>query len=123
RFHAPAQGGAPVAWLARAPLAAGTPAELAILPLPLPTDAVVPTLALNPQVGGFGAKVCAAFTGNPGAPCTTDAQCGTCPPNTGGILALCCATNNPIGLHNGPRGIAIAEDRNAVYVVNQFTTS
>jgi hypothetical protein len=31
--------------------------------------------------------------------------------------------NNPVGLHNGPRGIAISGDRNSIHVVNQFTTS
>ena len=36
---------------------------------------------------------------------------------------MCCAENNPIGFHNGPRGIAISEDRNTLYVINQFTTS
>jgi hypothetical protein len=31
--------------------------------------------------------------------------------------------NNPVGVHNGPRGLALSEDANTLYVVNQFTTS
>src|SRR5262245_12316689 len=123
RLYITCQGSGTVDVLSTAALATGAPAELAIIPLPLPSDATVPTLALNPQAGGFGAKVCAAFTSNPGTACTTDANCTGCPATVGGVPVLCCATNNPIGLHNGPRGIAISDDRNAVYVVNQFTTS
>jgi hypothetical protein len=35
----------------------------------------------------------------------------------------CCNTNNPIGLHNGPRGIALSPDGDSLFVINQFTTS
>jgi hypothetical protein len=67
--------------------------------------------------------VCAAFTSNPGTACTSDANCTGCPATVDGLPARCCALNNPIGLHNGPRGIALAEDGSTLWVVNQFTTS
>jgi hypothetical protein len=107
-----------------AALAAGAPAEPAQVPIPLPTDAVVPTLSLNTAVtGAFGAKVCAAFTSNRGTPCTSDADCTGCPATVDGVPVRCCALNNQVGLHNGPRGIALSEDRSTLWVVNQFTTS
>jgi hypothetical protein len=94
-----------------------------VLSLPLPTDVPVPTLALNPSTGGFGNKTCAGFTTNAGASCTADGDCGGCTPLRDGVPTTCCAVNNPIGLHNGPRGIALSADRNRLFVVNQFTTS
>src|SRR4029079_9844050 len=59
----------------------------------------------------------------PGVVCTSDASCGGCPTRVEGLPVACCSTNNTVGLHNGPRGIAIAPDRNTLWVVNQFTTS
>jgi len=91
--------------------------------LPLPTDVAVPTLSLPALTGGFGAKVCGAFTSTPGASCTSNAGCGGCPSLVEGLPVVCCMQNNPVGLHNGPRGIALSEDRDTLYVVNQFTTS
>jgi DNA-binding beta-propeller fold protein YncE len=123
RLYVTCQGSGTVSVLDTAALRAGSPAELAILALPLPTDATVPTLAVPTVVGPFGAKVCGAFTSTPGAPCTTDAGCGGCPSLVEGLPVACCAVNNPIGLHNGPRGIALSADGDALYVVNQFTTS
>jgi YVTN family beta-propeller protein len=123
RLYVTCQGSGTVDVLDTAALAAGLPAEQAIVSLPLPTDVVVPTLVLPPAVGGFGAKVCSAATTNSGAACTTAASCTGCPPLVDGIPAACCTTNNPIGIHNGPRGIAISADRNRLFVVNQFTTS
>jgi DNA-binding beta-propeller fold protein YncE len=123
RLYVTCQGSGTVDVLDTADLAAGVPAELAMVSLPLPGDAFVPTLSLTPQVGGFGAKFCAAFTSNSGTPCTSDSDCTACPSLVEGLPVACCALNNPIGLHNGPRGIAISEDRDSVYVVNQFTTS
>jgi DNA-binding beta-propeller fold protein YncE len=117
------QGSGTVDVLDTLALANGLPAELAIVSLPLPTDVAVPTLALPSTTGAFGAKVCGAFTSTPGASCTTDAQCGGCPSLVEGLPVVCCMENNPIGLHNGPRGIALSEDRSSLYVVNQFTTS
>src|SRR5262245_3663959 len=64
RLYVTCQGSGTVDILDTASLAAGVQAELAVIPLPLPTDATVPTLTLNPSVGGFGAKVCNAFNGN-----------------------------------------------------------
>jgi YVTN family beta-propeller protein len=102
----------------------GNAAEVQQLPLPLAPGA--PTLAIPAAVtgpyGDGGQKVCAATTGSPGAACTQDADCGSCANQLGGA-AVCCGTNNPTGLHNGPRGIAISPDRNTLYIVNQFTTS
>jgi DNA-binding beta-propeller fold protein YncE len=123
RLYVTCQGSGTVDVLDTADLAAGLPAELAMVSLPLPTDATVPTLTLTPQVGTFGGKFCGAFTSNSGTPCTTDADCTGCPTLVEGLPVACCARNNPIGLHNGPRGIAISADRNTLFVVNQFTTS
>lgn len=123
RLYVTCQGSGTVDILDTAALVAAGPAELHLVSLPLPADATVPTLATNSVVGGFGAKVCAAFTSNPGTPCVTDAGCSGCPPLREGLPVECCATNNPIGLHNGPRGLALSEDTNTLYVVNQFTTS
>jgi hypothetical protein len=123
RLYVTCQGSGTVDVLDTAALAAGAPAELQQVALPLPTDATVPTLDIPAVVGGFGTKACAAFTTSPGAPCTSDAQCTGCPSLREGLPVECCATNNPIGLHNGPRGIALAADGNTLYVVNQFTTS
>jgi len=124
RLYVTCQGSGIVDVLDTAALAAGSPAELAQVPLPLPTDASVPTLSLNTNVtGDFGAKVCAGFTSSRGMPCTSDAGCSGCPSSVDGLPARCCALNNQVGLHNGPRGIAIAEDRSTLWVVNQFTTS
>ncbi len=123
RLYVTCQGSGTVGVLDTTDLVAGLPAELAIVPLPLPGDAVVPTIALPPQAGGFGAKFCAASSTSPGAACSSDADCTGCPTLVEGLPVQCCALNNPIGLHNGPRGIAISDDRNALFVVNQFTTS
>ena len=92
------------------------------LPLPARRDRADPAHPAA-RSAGFGTKVCAAFTSNPGTPCTSDAGCTGCPSTVEGLPVVCCATNNPVGLHNGPRGIAISEDRDTLYVVNQFTTS
>jgi DNA-binding beta-propeller fold protein YncE len=123
RLYVTCQGSGTVDVLDTAALAAGTPAELATVALPLPTDATVPTLTIGTTNGPFGAKVCAAFTGNPGVSCTSNSDCTSCPSIRDGVPVVCCAVNNPIGLHNGPRGIAISADRDDLYVVNQFTTS
>jgi DNA-binding beta-propeller fold protein YncE len=123
RLYVTCQGSGTVDVLDTVALAAGAPAELGIVALPLPTDVPVPTLAIPSLVGPFGAKVCAGFSSMAGAPCTTDAQCGSCPGTIDGIPFPCCGVNNPIGLHNGPRGIALSADRGTLYVVNQFTTS
>jgi DNA-binding beta-propeller fold protein YncE len=124
RLYVTCQGSGVVDVLDTSALGAGAPAELAEVPLPLPSDATVPTLTLNTAVtGDFGAKVCAGFTASRGTPCTTDADCSGCPTTVDGLPARCCALNNQVGLHNGPRGIAISEDRNTLWVVNQFTTS
>ncbi len=122
RLYVTCQGSGVVDVLDTAALAAGLPAEVAQVPLALPTDDVVPTLPLG-ATGPLGAKVCAAFTGNAGSACTTDADCGFCPARQSGIPVVCCATNNPVGLHNGPRGLALSADGSALFVVNQFTTS
>jgi DNA-binding beta-propeller fold protein YncE len=123
RLFVTCQGSGTIDVLDASALASGVQAEDAVIPLPLPTDAVVPTLALPSTVGAFGAKVCGAFTNNRGAACTTDANCGGCPTLVEGLPVVCCATNNPVGVHNGPRGIAIAPDGDTLWVVNQFTTS
>lgn len=123
RLYVTCQGSGTVDVLDTAALAAGLPAEAAIVSLPLPGDVPVPTLSLPPDTGAFGAKVCGAFTSNRGAACNTDADCQDCPSLVEGLPVVCCMRNNPISLHNGPRGIALSPDRNALYVVNQFTTS
>jgi len=123
RLYVTCQGSGTVDVLDTAALVAGLPAELAVVDLPLPTDVSVPTLALPSTVGGFGQKTCAAFTTNRGTPCTSAGDCTGCPPLVEGLPVECCAENNPVGVHNGPRGIAISADRNTLYVVNQFTTS
>lgn len=123
RLYVTCQGSGTIDILDTAALVAAAPAELHVLELPLPSDAVVPTMALNSVVGAFGAKVCAAFTTSPGTACLSDTDCTGCPPLREGLPVECCATNSPVGLHNGPRGLAISEDRDTLYVVNQFTTS
>lgn len=123
RLFVTCQGSGTVDVFDAAALAGGLQAEAAVVALPLPTDAVVPTLALPPSTGAFGAKVCGAFTSSPGVACTTDANCTGCPARVEGLPVVCCSTNNPVGVHNGPRGIAIAPDGDTVWVVNQFTTS
>lgn len=124
RLYVTCQGSGMVDVLDTAALAAGADAELALVPLPLPTDATVPTLTLNTAVtGAYGAKVCAGFTSSPGVSCTTDGGCSGCPSRVEGLPVACCALNNPVGLHNGPRGIALAPDGDTLWVVNQFTTS
>jgi DNA-binding beta-propeller fold protein YncE len=123
RLYVTCQGSGTIDMLDTASLVAASAAELNTLALPLPTDVSVPTLPIPAVVGTFGAKVCAAFTGNPGTPCITDSQCTSCPALRDGLPVNCCSTNNPDGLHNGPRGIALSEDNDTLYVVNQFTTS
>ncbi len=123
RLYVTCQGSGTVAVLDTGALAAGTPAEQRIVSLPLPSDVSVPTLSIPSEVGGFGTKSCAAFTASPGVACANDSQCAGCPASVDGIPVVCCAVNNPIGVHNGPRGIAISGDHNQLYVVNQFTTS
>lgn len=123
RLYVTCQGSGAVDVLDTADLVAGVAAERSIVPLPLPLDVPVPTLSLAPAVGGFGNAVCGAFTGLPGVACTTDLDCGGCPPLVEGLPVTCCAVNNPIGVHNGPRGIALSEDTDTLYVINQFTTS
>lgn len=123
RLYVACQGSGTVDVLDTAALAAAQPAEVGIVPLPLPGDSPVPLLNLPAQTGSFGAKVCGAFTGTPGAACNTSADCGSCPTLVEGLPVVCCMRNNPVGLHNGPRGIALSDDRNTLYVVNQFTTS
>jgi DNA-binding beta-propeller fold protein YncE len=123
RLYIACQGSGTVDVLDTAALAGGLPAEVAIVSLPLPTDVTVPTLNLPSQTGAFSAKVCGAFTGTPGAACTSNAQCGSCPTLVEGLPVQCCMQNNPISLHNGPRGIALSSDTSTLYVVNQFTTS
>src|SRR5262249_56617142 len=112
RLYVTCQGSGVVDILDTAALAAGSPAELAQVPLPLPTDVSLPTLGLNTSVSGnFGAKVCAAFTSSRGAACTSDASCSGCPASVDGLPVRCCTLNNQVGLHNGPPGIAMAEHR------------
>jgi DNA-binding beta-propeller fold protein YncE len=123
RLYVTCQGSGTVDVLDTAALAAGLPAEVAIASLPLPSDVTVPTLSLPSATGGYGQKVCGAFTTNRGAACTTDADCSGCPTLVEGLPVTCCAVNNPVGLHNGPRGIALSADRDTLFVVNQFTTS
>jgi DNA-binding beta-propeller fold protein YncE len=123
RLYVTCQGSGTVSVLDAAALAAGVPAELAVIVLPSPGGVPTPTLALPPTVGTFGAKVCAAFTSSPGVACSVDANCSGCPSLVEGLPVVCCSTNNPIGLHNGPRGIALADDGDTLWVVNQFTTS
>ena len=123
RLYVTCQGSGVIDVLDTGLLAAGAPAELAGVPLPLPTDVTVPTLNLPSVAGTFGAKSCAAFTSSSGTPCSSNADCSGCPTRVDALPAVCCAMNNPIGLHNGPRGIAISDDRNTLWVVNQFTTS
>jgi DNA-binding beta-propeller fold protein YncE len=123
RLYVTCQGSGTVDVLDTAALVAAGAAELRMVPLPLPSDVSVPTLALNSGVGPMGGKVCGALSGNPGTGCLTDAQCFSCPPLRDGVPYQCCNTNNPIGLHNGPRGIALSPDTDTLYVVNQFTTS
>jgi DNA-binding beta-propeller fold protein YncE len=123
RLYVTCQGSGTVDVLDTAALVAGLPAEAAIVSLPLPTDVTVPTLALPPATGAFGQKVCAAFTSVPGTACSSNGDCAGCPALVEGLPVTCCARNNPVGLHNGPRGVAISADRNTLYVVNQFTTS
>lgn len=123
RLYVTCQGSGTVDVLDTASLVAGLPAELALVNLPLPADVTVPTLAIPSTVGGLGQKTCGAFTSNRGTPCASDGDCTGCPSLVEGLPVVCCAENNPIGLHNGPRGIAISEDRNTLYVINQFTSS
>jgi DNA-binding beta-propeller fold protein YncE len=123
RLYVTCQGSGTVDVLDTSDLAAGVPAEVAMVSLPLPGDVVVPTLTLTSQAGTFGNKHCAASASNAGAACTTDSDCTGCPTLLEGLPIACCSLNNPVGLHNGPRGIAISEDRGTLYVVNQFTTS
>ena len=123
RLYVACQGSGAVDMLDTGDLFAGVAAERTIVPLPLPVDAVVPTLTLPPAVGGFGAKVCGAFTTSPGAACTTNLDCSGCPILVEGLPVTCCAQNNPISVHNGPRGIALSGDTDTLYVINQFTTS
>lgn len=123
RLYVTCQGSGTVAVLDTAALSAGLPAELAIVELPLPSDVAVPTLAMPPAVGAFGNKVCGAFTQAAGVACTTDGDCTNCPSLVEGLPVVCCAVNNPVGLHNGPRGLALAADGDTLWVVNQFTTS
>lgn len=123
RLYVTCQGSGAVDVLDTADLDAGLAAERNLVPLPLPVDVVVPTISIPPAVGAFGAKTCGAFTGNKGAVCSSDLDCGSCPSLVEGLPVVCCAVNNPIGLHNGPRGIALSSDTNTLYTVNQFTTS
>lgn len=123
RLYVTCQGSGTVDVLDTAALAAGVPAEIGIVALPLPVDAAVPTLTLPSATGTFGQKVCAAFTSNRGAACTSNSDCGGCPTLVEGLPVTCCQVNNPVGLHNGPRGVALADDGQTLYVVNQFTTS
>ena len=123
RLYVTCQGSGTIDVLDTNALLAGTFAEAALVPLPLPTDVPVPTLAIPPLVGPFGAKVCAAFTTNPGVGCATDLDCTGCPTTVDGLPVQCCRVNNPVGIHNGPRGLALSEDADTLYVINQFTTS
>ncbi len=122
RLYVTCQGSGTVAVLDTAALAAGVPAELAVVGLP-PPSIPTPSLSLPPAVGSFGAKVCAAFTQSPGVPCSVDANCTGCPSLVEGLPVACCSTNNPNGLHNGPRGLTLSDDGDTLWVVNQFTTS
>jgi YVTN family beta-propeller protein len=123
RLYVTCQGSGTIDVLDTAALVAGTAAEMAIVNLPLPTDLTVPTLEQAPMTGGFGNKVCGGVTTNPGTSCATDQDCTGCPNSFEGLPVQCCRSNNPVGLHNGPRGVALSEDANSLYVVNQFTTS
>jgi len=123
RLYVTCQGSGAVDVLDTGALAAGMPAELALVSLPLPTDVAVPTLTLGTTTGGFGAKVCHPFASNAGAPCASAADCSGCPGLVEGLPIVCCDSNNLIGVHNGPRGLALSSDSNTLYVVNQFTTS
>jgi DNA-binding beta-propeller fold protein YncE len=123
RLYVTCQGSGTIDVLDTTLLAAGQPAEVGLVALPLPGDASVPTLSLPPATGGFGQKTCGAFTTNRGTACTSDADCTGCPALVEGLPVTCCAVNNPVGLHNGPRGVALSEDRGTLFVVNQFTTS
>jgi DNA-binding beta-propeller fold protein YncE len=123
RVYVTCQGSGVIDVLDTAALAAGLPAEVAEVPLPLPADVPVPLLNLQSIIGALGTKVCAGFTSNPGMACTSDAQCSGCPASKEGLPVECCARNAPPGLHNGPRGVALAPDARTLYVVNQFTTS
>src|SRR5262249_19500305 len=102
----------------------GSAGEVQSLPLPSPQSTPLPPTprAGTGPYGEGGQKVCAASTSSPGTFCTQATDCGSCSNQLGGT-AVCCGTNNQTGLHNGPRGIAIAPDRHTLYVVNQFTTS
>src|SRR5262249_60004492 len=90
RLYVTCQGSGTVDVLDAAALAAGTPAEQAIVALPLPSDVTVPTLPLSSLVGGFGARVCAAFTSNPGTSCTTASDCTGCPTLKQRLPVSCC---------------------------------
>ena len=125
RLYVTCQGSGTVDVLDTAALATGVQAEAAVVQLPLPFDVTVPTLDLPSSVGdASGAKVCAAFTSTPGVvlherrELRRDARRWS-----RGCRWRAAATNNPVGLHNGPRGIALAPDGNTLWVVNQFTTS
>lgn len=123
RLYVTCQGSGTVAVLDTTALAAGLPAELAVVGLPLPADVAVSTLSMPVTVGAYGAKVCGAFTSSPGVACDTDGDCSGCPTLVEGLPVVCCSTNNPVGLHNGPRGLALSSDGDTLWVVNQFTTS
>ncbi len=123
RLYVTCQGSGTLDIIDTASLVAASPAELRIVAMPLPSDAVVPQLSLNAEVGPLGGKVCGPMSQNPGTGCLTDAGCFSCPTLREGVPVECCNTNNPVGLHNGPRGIALSPDAKSLFVINQFTTS
>ncbi len=102
-------------------LAAGSPSqaaasEVAVIDLPLP----VGTPTLSPPVsktGNYGEKRCSGGP-NTRQPCVTAADC---PGSPLGLLA--CRRNNPVGLHNGPRGIVADPAGGRGWVIGQFTNS
>ena len=50
-------------------------------------------------------------------------DCSGCPLSGRGAAGRLLRGQQSVGLHNGPRGIALSDDGDTLYVVNQFTTS
>ncbi len=102
--------------LATGSAAQANAAEVAVIELPLAPGS--PTLSPPISVtGDYGERRCGGGTNNR-LPCQQAADCPGSP-----LGELACRQNNPVGLHNGPRGIAIAQGGNPLYAVNQFTLS
>ncbi len=102
--------------LAAGSAAQAAAAEVAVIDLPLPAG----TPTLSPPVaktGDYGEKRCSGGP-NTRQPCVTAADCPGSP-----LGDLACRRNNPIGLHNGPRGIAVDPAGGRGWVVGQFTNA